>query len=72
VAVIDQNLSPGKGGILQAELASVLYGMAGAPPVLASFVGGLGGRDISSEEFFEIYQMAGVWSFSPCTTENFT
>jgi pyruvate ferredoxin oxidoreductase alpha subunit len=57
VAVIDQNLSPGKGGILQAELASVLYGMAGAPPVLASFVGGLGGRDISSEEFFEIYQM---------------
>jgi pyruvate ferredoxin oxidoreductase alpha subunit len=57
VAVIDQNLSPGKGGILQAELASVLYGMAGAPPILASFVGGLGGRDISSEEFFEIYQM---------------
>jgi pyruvate ferredoxin oxidoreductase alpha subunit len=57
VAVIDQNLSPGKGGILQAELASVLYGMPNAPPVLASFVGGLGGRDISSEEFFEIHKM---------------
>ncbi|HIJ91285.1 MAG: pyruvate synthase [Desulfobulbaceae bacterium] len=54
VAVIDQNLSLGKGGILHGELASALYGMPEAPPILASFVGGLGGRDISSEEFFEI------------------
>lgn len=57
VAVIDQNLSPGKGGILHAELASVLYGVPEAPPILASFVGGLGGRDISSEEFFEIHKV---------------
>ena len=57
VAVIDQNLSPGKGGVLQAELASVLYGMVDAPPILASFIGGLGGRDISSEEFFEIHKV---------------
>jgi len=54
VAVIDQNLSMGKGGVLHSELASVLYGAANAPPVLASFIGGLGGRDISTEEFFEI------------------
>jgi pyruvate ferredoxin oxidoreductase alpha subunit len=54
VAVIDQNLSMGKGGILHAELASALYGSPGAPKVLASFVGGLGGRDISPEEFYEI------------------
>jgi pyruvate ferredoxin oxidoreductase alpha subunit len=54
VAVIDQNLSLGKGGILHAELASVLYGQAGAPAILASFIGGLGGRDISPEEFYEI------------------
>ena len=54
VAVIDQNLSIGKGGILHAELASALYGVAGAPPILASFIGGLGGRDIAAEEFFEI------------------
>jgi pyruvate ferredoxin oxidoreductase alpha subunit len=53
-AVIDQNISMGKGGILHGELASVLYGHPEAPPVLASYVGGLGGRDISSEEFFEI------------------
>jgi pyruvate ferredoxin oxidoreductase alpha subunit len=54
VAVIDQNLSMGKGGVLHSELASVLYGANNAPPVLASFIGGLGGRDISAEEFYEI------------------
>jgi pyruvate ferredoxin oxidoreductase alpha subunit len=53
-AVIDQNLSMGMGGVLHAELAAALYGRTGAPPVLASFVAGLGGRDISPEEFFEI------------------
>jgi pyruvate ferredoxin oxidoreductase alpha subunit len=54
VAVVDQNLSLGKGGILYTELASALYGHAEAPAVLASFVGGLGGRDIRAEEFFEM------------------
>jgi len=54
VAVIDQNLSMGKGGILHSELASVLYGRAETPPILASFIGGLGGRDILMEEFFEM------------------
>jgi pyruvate ferredoxin oxidoreductase alpha subunit len=52
VAVIDQNLSMGKGGVLHTELASALYGFPDAPPILASFVGGLGGRDISAEEFY--------------------
>jgi pyruvate ferredoxin oxidoreductase alpha subunit len=54
VAVIDQNLSMGMGGVLHGEVAAVLYGMADAPPILASFVGGLGGRDISQQEFFEM------------------
>lgn len=54
VAVIDQNLSMGKGGVLHAELASALYGDRGAPPALVSFVGGLGGRDIRLEEFREM------------------
>jgi pyruvate ferredoxin oxidoreductase alpha subunit len=56
VAVIDQNLSMGKGGVLHAELASVLYGVADAP-LLASFIGGLGGRDIAPEEFFEMVRV---------------
>jgi pyruvate ferredoxin oxidoreductase alpha subunit len=54
VAVIDQNISMGMGGVLHAELAAALYGKPGAPAILASFIGGLGGRDISQEEFFEI------------------
>jgi pyruvate ferredoxin oxidoreductase alpha subunit len=57
VAVIDQNLSMGKGGVLHSELASVLYGQPDAPPILASFIGALGGRDIAAEEFFEMIQV---------------
>ncbi len=53
VAVIDQNLSMGKGGVLHTELASALCGQQGAP-VLVSFIGGLGGRDIALEELFEM------------------
>jgi len=53
IAVIDQNLSTGKGGVLHTELASALYGLREAP-LLASFVGGLGGRDIGAEEFYEM------------------
>jgi len=54
VAVIDQNISMGKGGVLHAELASALYGQENTPSILASFIGGLGGRDISAEEFYHI------------------
>ena len=57
VAVVDQNLSMGKGGVLAAELASALYGAPGSP-VLAAFVGGLGGRDLPVEEFFEMAREA--------------
>lgn len=53
IAVIDQNISLGKGGILHAELSSVLYSMADKP-VIVSFIGGLGGRDITREEFYEM------------------
>jgi pyruvate ferredoxin oxidoreductase alpha subunit len=52
-AVIDQNLSMGKGGVLYTELASALYGRQNAS-VLVSFIGGLGGRDIALEELFEM------------------
>jgi pyruvate ferredoxin oxidoreductase alpha subunit len=57
VAVIDQNISMGKGGVLHQELTSVLYGDHDAPPVVASFIGGLGGRDITAEEFYQIAQV---------------
>jgi pyruvate ferredoxin oxidoreductase alpha subunit len=56
VAVIDQNLSMGMGGVLHGELLAALYGQPDAPPVVASFIGGLGGRDIGAEEFYEMAQ----------------
>ncbi len=55
--VLDQNLSMGKGGVLHAELASALYGERMAPPLL-SYIGGLGGRDVSAAEFFEMARVA--------------
>jgi len=54
VAVIDQNLSMGSGGVLHTEITSTLYAVTDAPPVIASFIGGLGGRDISQQELFQI------------------
>jgi len=51
VAVVDQNLSMGSGGVLYTELAAALHGQ-GDMPLLVSFIGGLGGRDISDAEFF--------------------
>jgi len=56
LGVIDQNISMGKGGILYTEIASALYGRADAPLML-SFIGGLGGRDISPEEFYEMARL---------------
>jgi len=52
-AVIDQNLSIGSGGVLHTELAAALYGQSNMP-MLVSFVGGLGGRDIGDDEFAEM------------------
>jgi pyruvate ferredoxin oxidoreductase alpha subunit len=68
VGVIDQNLSPGLGGILFHELAGVLAGAGGKPPILRSFVGGLGGKDISEGEFkhvVAVIQSTGESSSEP-------
>ena len=59
VAVVDQNLSMGMGGVLHTEVASALHGQPDAPAVLTSFIGGLGGRDISAEEFYEMASITG-------------
>ena len=54
VAVIDQNISIGKGGILHSEIASCLY-TEERRPLLLSFIAGLGGKNISPEEFDFIF-----------------
>jgi pyruvate ferredoxin oxidoreductase alpha subunit len=53
VAVIDQNLSVGFGGITSAEIASALYAERHRP-LLLSYVGGLGGKDLGAAEFDQI------------------
>ncbi len=50
VGVLDQNISPGLGGILFHEIAGALAAADALPPRLRSFVGGLGGKDISPAE----------------------
>ncbi|MFQ1021558.1 transketolase C-terminal domain-containing protein [Tardisphaera saccharovorans] len=50
VAVFDQDVSPGFGGALYAEIASSLYGAPDAPHI-GSFIGGLGGKEPTTEEF---------------------
>ncbi len=67
VAVIDQNISLGGGGILHGELAAALYGQTGAPPILTSFIGGLGGRDINLEEFAEMVAVTRKAVAEVCT-----
>lgn len=54
VAVIDQNLSPGQGGITYQEIAAALYPSKNRPALL-NVIGGLGGKDISDGEFETIY-----------------
>jgi pyruvate ferredoxin oxidoreductase alpha subunit len=56
VAVLDQNLSPGLGGILFQEIAACLYHEPLRPRALCSFVGGLGGKNISDGEFRAIFE----------------
>ena len=69
VAVIDQNLAPGLGGITYQEIATALYTRATPPPLL-SVIGGLGGKDISTAEFDAVFHnmqraAAGQWIESP-------
>lgn len=56
VAVLDQNLSPGQGGILFQEITACLFHEALRPRALCSFIGGLGGKNISEGEFRAIFE----------------
>jgi pyruvate ferredoxin oxidoreductase alpha subunit len=54
VAVLDQNISIGSGGILYPEIQGALYHRNDRPQQIVSFIGGLGGKRISLEEFKHI------------------
>ncbi len=53
-AVLDQNISIGKGGILHSEIAGAMFNEK-ERPLLLSFIGGLGGKNISPVEFEFIF-----------------
>jgi pyruvate ferredoxin oxidoreductase alpha subunit len=51
VAVFDQNISVGSGGILYPEILSALYHHPDRPKKVVSFIGGLGGKRVGRSEF---------------------
>jgi pyruvate ferredoxin oxidoreductase alpha subunit len=54
VAVIDQNLAPGMGGITYPEIVTAMYGRKDSPEKILSVIGGLGGKDIKEDDFMAI------------------
>jgi len=52
IAVVDQNISPGYGGILFPEVRSALFGMK---VKVSSYIVGLGGDPVHDKEFVEIF-----------------
>jgi pyruvate ferredoxin oxidoreductase alpha subunit len=54
VAVIDQNLSPGMGGITYPEIVTAMYDQKDRPQKILSVIGGLGGKDIKEEDFLTL------------------
>jgi len=54
VIVLDRNCSFGAGGIFAQELRSSMYASNNHPQIF-SFISGLGGRDITVDHFFEMF-----------------
>jgi len=54
-AVVDRNLSPGRGGIFAQELRAALYDVpAGRRPEVYGTIAGLGGRDVTPDTLEEV------------------
>ena len=61
VAVFDQNLAPGFGGIFYPEVVSSLYHVKGRPSAILPVVGGLGGKQLTPKVMTAICEeMRGV------------
>ena len=56
VAVIDQNLAPGMGGITYPEIVASLYTRKDRPEKILSVIGGLGGKDMDDQDFMAIIE----------------
>jgi len=55
VAVFDQNLAPGSGGILYPEIAGALYHVRGRPNAILPVVGALGGKQTTAKELGAVF-----------------
>ena len=56
VAVFDQNLAPGSGGILYPEVVSALYHERSRPGTILPVIGGLGGKQLTAKEMESIFE----------------
>lgn len=54
VTVLDKNIIPGVGGALAREVRAALHGANPVPPV-HSYIVGLGGRDVSTDDVCKLY-----------------
>jgi len=55
VAVLDQNIAPGSGGIIYPEIAAALYHEWDRPECVLPVVGGLGGKQLTMDEMEAIF-----------------
>ncbi|MDD5771550.1 MAG: pyruvate ferredoxin oxidoreductase [Candidatus Omnitrophica bacterium] len=56
VAVLDKAVSLGAYAPVAADVKSLFFGKKKSPKVISSFVGGLGGRDITTETIHEVFR----------------
>jgi pyruvate ferredoxin oxidoreductase alpha subunit len=56
VAVLDKSVSLGAYAPVAADVKSLFFGKKKSPKVISSFVGGLGGRDITTETIHEVFR----------------
>ncbi len=57
VAVLDQNLAPGSGGIIYPEIVASLYHDPNRPKYILPVIGGLGGKRLSHQEMDSIFEL---------------
>ncbi len=55
LAILDRNISLGYTGVLRTEVASAFVNLS-KRPLIANFIVGLGGRDVTLEDFYEIVE----------------
>jgi len=60
VAVLDKSVSLGAYAPIAVEIKSAFFGKKKGPKVISSFVGGLGGRDITMETIHEVFRRLGA------------